>query len=216
MYLAGLINDVLESKKDKLIGRSSHFYICDVLNRAFRKTEPFKFIYETYPDYGRDDYSVSGVYDMEEDVKYVVLNFSKSCKTFTIKPEKWKEFKFAVSQVCQHEAIHQCQWSFVADPSLRSLDKEKLDFRNIEGTVDEEQEYLADPDEIDAYGHDIAMEIMYFYPRKDPFRVLQEIDRHRKLWSYNYYKKTFKNEDWSEIKNRLLKKAYKWIPHVHV
>lgn len=214
MYLAGTINDVLESKKDKLIGRSTHFYICDVLNRAFRKVEPFKFTHETYPDYGREDFSVSGIYDQETDKKYVILNFANSCKTFTIKPEKWKEFKFAVSQVCQHEAIHQCQWSMVADPSLR-VTTDKLDFRQNQD-ADEDMLYLADPDEIDAYSHDIAMEIMYCYPKKDPYVVLRDINKHRKLWSYNYYKRTFKNEDWSEIKHRLLKKTYKWIPYVHV
>jgi len=215
MYLAGTINDVLESKKDRLIGRSSYFYICDVLNRAFKKVEPFKFKYETYVDYSKEDFSVSGIYDQETDKKYIILNFSKACKTFTIEPSKWKEFKFAVSQVCQHESIHQCQWSMVADPSLK-VTNEKLDFRNTEGTLSEDQEYLADPDEIDAYAHDIAMEIAYFYPKKDPYFVLNNINKHRKLWSYNYYKRTYKNEDWSEIKNRLLKKTYKWIPYVHV
>lgn len=214
MYLAGLINDVLESKKDKLIGRSSYFYITSVLNRAFSRKEPFKFRYETFEDYSREDYSVSGMYDMDEDVKYIILNFPKSCKTFTLKPEKWKEFKFAVSQVCQHEAIHQCQWSMVSDPSLRDRQKEKLDFR-IEQD-DEDMDYLADPDEIDAYAHDIAMEIKFFYPKKDPYKVLQNINKHKKLWSYNYYKKTFKGEDWEEIRHHLFKKTYKWIPYVNV
>lgn len=214
MYLAGLINDVLESKKDKLVGRSSYFYITSVLNRAFSRKEPFKFRYETFEDYSREDYSVSGMYDMDEDVKYVILNFPKSCKSFTLKPEKWKEFKFAVSQVCQHESIHQCQWSMVSDPSLRERQKEKLDFR-IEQS-DEDMDYLADPDEIDAYAHDIAMEIKFFYPRKDPYKVLQNINKHKKLWSYNYYKKTFKGENWDDIKHHLFKKTYKWIPYVNV
>lgn len=215
MYLAGIINDVLESKKDKLIGKSTPFYICNVLNRAFKKIEPFKFKFESYTDYSKDDYSVSGIYDMDDDVKYIILNFSKH-KTFFLKPEKWNEFKFAISQVCQHEAIHQCQWSMVTDPSIRSIEKDKLDFRNMEGPISEEQEYLADPDEIDAYGHDIAMEIKYFYPKKDPYFVLNNINKHRKIWSYNYYKKIFKNEDWSEIRHRLLKKTYKWMPYVNV
>lgn len=216
MYLAKTINEVLESKKDKLIGRPTYYYICHVLNKAFSNIEPFKFKHETYEEYGIEDYSVSGIYDMEEDVKYIILNFPKSCKTFTLKPERWKEFKFAVSQVCQHEAIHQCQWSYVSDPQLRERDKEKLDFRNTEGSIDEEQEYLADTDEIDAYGHDIAMEIAFYYPKKNPYKVLQDINKHRKIWSYKYYKRTYKNEDWSLIRNRLLKKAYKWIPHVHI
>lgn len=211
MYLAGLIDNVLESKKDKLVGRSTYFYICDVLNRAFRNVEPFKFRFETYYDYGREDYSVSGIYDQDDDKKYIVLNFSKTCKTFTITPEKWKEFKFSVSQVCQHESIHQCQWSMVSDPSLKEVTG-KLDFRMEQ--VNDDKEYLADPDEIDAYGHDIAMEIKFYYPKKDPYDVLRNINKYKKLWSYNYYKKTFKGEDWTEIKHHLYKKTYKWIPYV--
>lgn len=214
MYLARTIDQILESKKDKLIGRSTHFYICDVLTRAFRKIEPFRFQFELYDNYDKEDYSVSGIYDQEADKKYVVLNFSKTCKTFTIKPEKWKEFKFSISQVCQHEAIHQCQWSMVADPSLK-VTTGKLDFRQ-EQDEDSDKEYLADPDEIDAYGHDIAMEIKFYYPNKSPYDVLRSINRHKKLWSYKYYKRTYKGEDWSPIRNQLLKKTYKWLPHVYV
>lgn len=214
MYLAKTIDEVLESKKDKLIGGSTPFYICGVLNRAFRGIEPFNFRYETYPNYRKENYSVSGIYDQETDKKYIILNFSSASKVFKLTPEKWKEFKFYVSQVCQHETIHQCQWSKVADPSLR-LVTEKLDFRQ-EQDVSEDKMYLADPDEIDAYGHDIAMEIRYCYPKKDPYEVLRDINKHRKLWSYNYYKRTFRYNDWSEIKNRLLKKTYKWIPYVYI
>lgn len=211
MYLAKTIDQVLESKKDKLIGRSSPFYICGVLNRAFKKVEPFKFKFETYEDYGNEDYSISGIYDMEEDKKYVILNFPKSVKTFNITPKMWHDFKFSVSQVCQHESIHQCQWSF---RDSTDCDKETLDFRIREDSISEDQEYLSDVDEIDAYGHDIAMEIKHFYPKKDPYKVLANINSHRKIWSYKYYKKTFKNEDWSGIKNHLLKKTYKWLPYV--
>lgn len=213
MYLAGLIDTTLESKKDKLVGRSSHYYIVDVLNRAFRKTEAFKFKFETYSEYGKDDYSVSGIYDSDEDNRYIILNFSSNCKYFTLKPEKWREFKFAVSQVCQHETIHQSQWSF-RDAS--KWEKEPYEFRNKEVSVEEDQIYLSDLDEIDAYAHDIAMEIKFFYPKKDPYKVLKTANRHRKLWSYRYYRDTFKGEDWSEIKHRLLKKTFRWLPDVTV
>lgn len=213
MYLAGIINDVLESKKDKLVGRSTYFYITGVLNRAFSKIEPFKFRFETYDDYGREDYSVSGIFDMETNTRYVILNFPKTCKTFTVKPERWSEFKFAISQVCQHEAIHQCQWQH-RDGNMFEVGK--LDFRDVDGTIDEEKEYLADLDEIDAYGHDIAMEIKFFYPKENPYHVLNKINTKRKLWSYNYYKKTFKGDDWSEIKHRLYKKIHKWLPYTTV
>ena len=213
MHLAPVIDQVLELKKSKLLGRLTYYQIAGILTRGYKRAEiPFKFRFETFEDYGSDDLSVSGLYDMEEDIKYIILNFPKETKHFTISEKNWREFKFAVSQVCQHETIHQLQWE------NRELDGEpcEIDFRNLTGSISEEKEYLADIDEIDAYGHDIAMEIKYSYPKKDPYEILRTIDSRKKVWSYNYYKKTFKGDDWSKIKNRLLKKTYQWLPYVTV
>lgn len=213
MYLANKINEVLESKKSKLIGRPSYFHIVDVLNRGFRKVEPFCFRFETYSDYIKDDYSVSGLYDMEDAKKYVILNFSKHCKTINISDASWPDFKFSISQVCQHELIHQCQWQH---RDIADFPHGPLEFRNKNESKEEEQEYLSDLDEIDAYSHDIAMEIRYFYPKKNPHDVLRNLGRYKKIWSYKYYRETFKGEEWSDIRYRLHKKVYKWLPHVTV
>jgi hypothetical protein len=59
------------------------------------------------------------------------------------------------------------------------------------------------------------MEIAEYYPRQNPYAVLRSIDTKRKLWSWRYYKEAFKDSpDWSDVHNRLLKKTFKWIPHV--
>ena len=213
MYLAPAIDQVLEDKKSKLLGRLTYYQIAGTLTRGYKKAEiPFKFRFETFDDYGPEDISVSGLYDMVEDIKYVVLNFPKQQKHYSVSNENWRDFKFAVSQVCQHETIHELQWQ------NRDTGGEPctLDFRNLTGSISEDKEYLADIDEIDAYGHDIAMEIKYSYPNKDPYEILKTIDSRRKVWSYIYYKKTFKGDDWSNIKNRHLKKTYQWMPHVTV
>lgn len=212
MYLAPIIDEVLESKKSKLLGRNTHYYVTSVLNRAFQKVEPFKFRYETYEDYGKDDYSVSGLYDMDTDIRYIILNFPKNLKYFALEEKRWSEFKFAVSQVCQHESIHKCQWSFRTG---YEMENEPLEFRNkSDEPVEELQLYLSDPDEIEAYAHDIAMEIKFYYPKNNPYDVLKAVGKKRKLWSYSYYKKTFKDEDWGIIKKLLLKKTYRWLSHV--
>ena len=213
MYLAPAIDQVLEDKKSKLLGRPTYYQIAGTLTRGYKKASiPFKFRFETFADYGPDDISVSGLYDMEEDIKYIILNFPKEQKHYSITNENWREFKFAVSQVCQHETIHELQWQ------NRETDGEPctIDFRNLTGSIAEEKEYLADIDEIDAYGHDIAMEIRFCYPKKDPYEILRTIDKRKKLWSYNYYKKIYKGDDWSRIKKRLLKKTFQWMPYVTV
>ena len=213
MHLAPAIDQVLEDKKSKLLGRPTYYQIAGTLTRSYKKANiPFKFRFETFDDYGPDDLSVSGLYDMEEDIKYIILNFPKEQKHYKITNENWRDFKFAVSQVCQHETIHELQWQ------NRELDGEpcEIDFRNLTGSITEEKEYLSDIDEIDAYGHDIAMEIKFCYPKKDPYEILRTIDTRKKLWSYNYYKKIYKGDDWSKIKKRLLKKTFQWMPHVTV
>lgn len=213
MYLATEIDQILESKKDKLTKSLSYFHLCEILNRAFKKTIPFKFKYETYREYERNAYSISGLYDMDEDVKYIIFNLSDSTKSLYLGENRWKEFRFSVSQVCQHETIHQLQWQH---RDSGSYEKYPLEFRECKGSREEEKEYLSDPDEIDAYAHDIAMEIKFFYPKHDPVHILKTISQRKKVWSYSYYKRTFKNDDWNYIRTPLLKKAYRWLPHVTV
>lgn len=210
MYLATSINNALESNKSKLLGWNPYSSLTTKLHQSFRKKD-LKFVYERHDFIEKDDFSVSGLYDMSSKKRYVILNVSKSCFDFRLNQERWSEFKFLVSQVIQHETLHKLQWQY------RELGEDvQLDFRNMVGSKKEEMEYLADLDEIDAYGHDIAMEIKFFYPNKNPYDVLKNISKCRKVWSYSYYKKTFKGNDWSDVRNRLLKKTYLWMPHVSV
>ena len=212
MYLAQTIDETLESKRSKLVGWNGYYTVTSALNRAFGQKD-LKFRFETFDFIDKDDYSVSGLYDMFDDVKYIILNFSGKTIDFRLQPNEWKRFKFLVSQVIQHETIHQVQWLH-RDPCD---EKVQLDFRNFNGgSREEEKLYLSELDEIDAYGHDIAMEIKFFYPNRDPIEVLSNINKCRKLWSYSYYKKTFRGDDWQQIRHKLLKKTYQWLPHVTV
>lgn len=209
MYLSQHIDDVLESKKHKLVGTSGYFNFITTLNRAFGEKD-LKFKYECFNDIEKDLYSISGLYDMSKDTRYVILNFSRDSFDFTLDLECWDSFKFFISQVIQHETIHQNQWiqrEEVVEPI-------ECDFKAMMSTnKEEEMDYLSEPDEIDAYAHDIAMEIKFFYPKKDPYVVLKNINNLRKIPSFGVYKKTFKGYDWSLIRKHLLLKTYKWIPY---
>lgn len=215
MFLASVINETLESKKSKLMGRHPYSRIANTLNRAFAKNKDLKhkFTYFIYRKYKAGHYSVSGLYDMSEDKKYIVLNFSPNSKYFEITERNWNEFKFLVSQVCQHESIHQYQW---ITREVSKKDMEPIDLRCSCSDSAEEKEYLRDPDEIDAYAHDIAMEIKFYYPKLDSLEVLRKISKYKKIWSFKYYQKTFKRDDWDETRHVLLKKVYKWLPYVTV
>lgn len=209
MYLAATLDSKLESRKYRLLGAPFYETIVRVLRRAVGEKD-LKFRYELFDDFSPDEYCVSGLYDMHEDSKYVIFNFSKHANSLSIDYNRWKEFKFLISQAIQHEAIHQLQWQ----NRDGGEDPVKLDFRSLVGNTEDDKEYLSDPDEIDAYGHDIAMEIKFYYPNKNPYKVLSKIQNARKIPSYRYYKNTFKDCEWSKIHNKLLTKTYKWIPHV--
>lgn len=211
MYLASSINQSLENHKSKLLGWNPYSSLTTKLEQAFRKKD-LKFKYERFPFIDKDDFSVSGLYDMTTNKRYVILNVSDKCFDFRLKKDRWEEFKFFVSQVVQHETLHQMQWQY-RDECNENV---QLDFRNMIGTKEEERVYLSDLDEIDAYGHDIAMEIKFFYPDKCPYEILKTLNKRRKVWSYSYYKKSFKGCEWSGVKNRLLKKTFLWLPHVTI
>lgn len=208
MYLANEIDYALEKSRDKLLGANTYKSICYTLNRAFAKKD-LKFRFETFDNFYKNDFSVSGLYDQHENTRYIIYNFSSNHDSLHL--EDWKTFKFDTSQAIQHESIHQLQWQH-RDPGE---DSQKLEFRLMQtANDDEDPEYLADVDEIDAYAHDIAMEIKFYYPNRDPYEVFRNINRCRKLASFSYYKKTFRNCDWLDIRKRLLTKTFRWIKYV--
>lgn len=210
MHYGREIDSILSSRKDKLIGLNTPFYITSVLDRAFKKTEiPISFKLERYEDYGLTEFSIGGVFDSTDNRCYVVLNFPKY-KKFNLSERVWKDFKFTISQTCQHELIHLKQNSYREDTD----DEELVDFRKLVQGDGDDRDYLAEIDEIDAYAHDIAMEILMYYPFSDPYHILRTINDRSRLYAYSYYCKTFKDDDWSDIRKLLLKKVYKWLPHV--
>lgn len=210
MYLASEIDNILESNKCRFLGVIPYTSLARRLSIAFGFQKDLKFKLETYDDIDSDEFTVSGLYDMTTDKKYIILNVSESQDSLEIDSYSFKMFKFLVSQCIQHETIHQLQWQHrdcVEDPV-------KLDFRNKIGSINEERVYLSDIDEIDAYAHDIAMEIKFYYPKDDPYQILKKINRVKKIPSYSYYRHTFKDCGWNKIKAMLLLKTYKWIAHV--
>jgi hypothetical protein len=75
-------------------------------------------------------------------------------------------------------------------------------------------DYLAMVEEVDAYAHDLAMEIKYHYPDIDPKEVLKNLNNYGNLTTWEIYKRVFKKARWKYVRNELLKKTYKWLPYV--
>lgn len=209
MYLAPEINKTLWENKKLFLGNLTYLTISRRLSKIFDHPKDLKFKAETFSDIPVNCFTISGLYDMFFNKKYVILNFSNSSNSILMDNCNIDSFFFLVSQTIQHESIHQHQWAN-REPEDEVV---KLDFRNFGGTLQEEREYLSDIDEIDAYAHDIATEIKRYYPNRDPYEVLKNISKTRKIHSYNYYRRTFSKCEWSRIKKQLFKKIYNWMPH---
>jgi hypothetical protein len=212
MYLSKFIDNVIEGEKEYLTKPRSYAQFCKRLTDAFRNNEKFIFNFATTGRLFVDDFLISGHYDPLKDKKYIVFYFSSQSNFITLlkKEKEWSDFKFQLSITCQHELIHQHQWLY------RDADDyiwDDMDYNDLDSTQEEDQEYLSDKDEIEAYAHDIAMEIRYYYNTLDPYEVLREIGKYKKVPSYKYYKRTFRGNDWLQIKKHLLKKVFLWLPY---
>lgn len=127
--------------------------------------------------------------------------------------EKRKQrFLFLLHQTLQHELVHKLQFRnrgsdnfythhYYFTPGSSKSSPKKM-------------EYLAMVEEIDAYAHDLALEIKYLYPNDDPKAILKRISEYSDLDTWKMYSKTFKRARWVHVRNELLRKTYKWLPTV--
>lgn len=154
-----------------------------------------------------DKIAVSGWYDPVDDIRMINIVHAPGLKKLFI-PDL-DNLSFLISQTIKHETLHQRQLKYRYDKRYKIG---KKDYRHK--YQHQESQYLADPEEIHAYAHDIALEIFYYYPERNPLHVIDHIDKTRKLSSYNYYRSTYRKQPWDQVKQSLLKQVKKWLPHV--
>jgi hypothetical protein len=196
--LSESILEIVKNNRHKFVGSLTHSKIRRVIDTIFKEYQIKTKIIRS-KDIAKDDFFIGGYY---QDFS-VVLEISVSSKTdhLILTEKSVDNFLFVVAQVICHELIHYLQDLARSDhsPSLRHM-------RDYNGA---EQQYLSDPDEIQAYAHDIAMELQRHYPN-DVFGALRKIGTKRKSVSAKYYNKTFGKSD-SKVRRRLLSHTYKWL-----
>ena len=214
MELGPQIEQRLLRWKTKLMGRHRHE---DLIKMVQSCLNPFGVKIKKQHDLSLDwqSIAVSGLFDSQIQRRNITLflYFSWGSEWFRITEKNWPELRFQLSQCLQHELIHRRQASY-----RQHLDNEYALYYDVKSSnsLDKQtMDYLAELDEIEAYAHDIAMEIREFYPNTDPYKVLRTVGRRKKLWSWIYYQRSFKHsEDWGDVRRRLLKKTYQWLPHI--
>ena len=75
MYLRGKIEELLDKNIDKLTGSISYRAFVGRLKKVF-KDDTLCFKYQKYDGINVDDYSISGIFDMNKNKRYVVMHFS--------------------------------------------------------------------------------------------------------------------------------------------
>lgn len=164
----------------------------------------------------KEYYSFSGYYDSEKDENPIVINLhvTPTKEKFKFTQKRYNTFVFMFSQVVQHEFIHKCQHEFRPDHFdrvVKTYYSNKIAKKRIK-----EIEYLSAWCEIEAYAHDIAMEIHHYYKKENPTKIMKKIDEQKYLYSYIIYKDAFKGVNWDRLKKSLLRKVWKWLPSAHV
>lgn len=216
MYQGKQILRRLDANQHKFSGRQR---LSTIKNRLQSVLRPFgvKVIISQEAGFEPGDFCVSGFYDYTRKRQSIelILHYHEKYNFFIWFESSWEQFRFLIAQVLQHELVHKSQYQY-RDDNSRGVAL----YYDIKGTVKSNKEYmdyLSELDEIDAYAHDIAMEIKHYYPRVRALDVLRTIDTRQYLHSYKVYKRTFRGvEDWKEVHDRLLKKVYQWLPHVTV
>lgn len=154
-------------------------------------------------------FAIGGFYEPHRVRQPICIELFVSSRTDTLRcSRKWiANTSFVLFQTLCHELIHKYQYKHrkPTDPVW------VMDFDDC-AEMDEQQAYLAEFDEIDAYAHDIALELMFYHPQ-DPFAELRTMQS-PKVSSWQLYREAFEGTAWTDIHDQMLKKVYKHLTQI--
>jgi hypothetical protein len=123
-----------------------------------------------------------------------------------------KRFIFLLNQTLQHELVHKYQFQTKGDDRFYTHHFYFHPGKSYSSPT--RLEYLAIVEEIDAYAHDLAMEIKYHYPSANVKQLLANIDDYKNLSTWKMYRRAFKRASWNHVRNELLRKTNSWLPYI--
>lgn len=195
--LSESILEITKRNRHKFVGSLTHSKIRRLIDDIFKEYR-IKTVILQLDDIEIDSFFIGGYY---QDFDVVVeLSVSTKSKYLVIENDHVDNFLFLLSQVICHELIHYMQ-DIARNGNMPSM-------RHSRRYLTDDQKYLSDPDEIQAYAHDVAMELQRHYPN-DVLGALRKASKKRKSVSLKYYNKTF---GWTDVTmHRLLSHTYKWL-----
>ena len=173
---------------------------CSVILKQFGATVDL----DINPELDPEDVVISGSYDADKRRLpiSIILHCSHHEGIDDWPQEKRKRFRFELSQVIHHELVHKQQ----GDSPGRYPEH-----AGWQSTGGDRCDYLSNKDEIGAYAHDIALEIVEYYPTEDRFEVARNMSQKPLLASYHLYEKAFSGSNWEKVHHTLCKKVTFWL-----
>jgi hypothetical protein len=209
MFMASKINKRVASLYHDLSSRSEigHDELQQVVQKAVKPLGVRVVICKD--ELPKRAFAIGGYYEVGRVRQPICLELFVSNRAESIRiSKKWlSNTMFVLFQTLNHEWLHRQQYKHRGDDSVVWI-IELDDFAEM----DEQQSYLAELDEIDAYAHDIALELAFYHPDTcmDELRTMQS----PKISSWSLYTEAFEGTSWCEIHNRLLKKVYKHLSQI--
>ena len=142
----------------------------------------------------------------------LVLVYKSKADTIKITPRNFHRSCLSITNTIMHELIHMRQYrrrKFKQLPSYNST-AQKTAQR-------EEQTYLGCPDEIDAYGFNIACELLWKF-KNDTAKVIEYLNedqtgKRRRHNSWRMYLKAFNHDHEHPIIKRVKQKVVRYLPN---
>jgi hypothetical protein len=216
----GLI-EFLAEISPKLVGQkltNSKFH--SILSKHIRSKLPIRVLKksDTKVDFGY--VYTGGAYYSDDDKSRktcieIIFVYNPFIETLTFTAQRFRKMCVLFADTILHELMHMRQYrsrKFKELPDYAST-AEKTEQR-------QEQEYLGNPDEIDAYGFNIACELMDKFNgnEKQVIRYLSEDQRglRRRHNCWRMYLKAFNHDHNHVIIKRLKKKVMRYIPYAEL
>lgn len=201
MFLAKKINKKVQQLRNELkqYRTISHETLCGLIEVAIK---PFGArLVVIKHDSKKNFIHISGFFECDRVRQPIGIEIHLSSQKTKVGMNNLDGLMFLLFQTLCHELNHKYQYQF------RDGDSQTWFYELDDQTaMTEEQNYLAEVDEIDCYAHDIALELIRDYPH-DYMHQLGNLNPDSTV-SWEIYVNAFRNTKWSDIRKQLLKKTY--------
>lgn len=191
------------------------------LNTALRDTR-IHVVLDVDGTYAESDYPILSALCYEPknpgDVARIRITISMQTKAnrIVMPVESWEYFRFRVLKNVQHELVHRSQYAAGRRESNTFVFRPH-EMSSVGKLVHQEQTYLGELDEIEAYARDCVEEWYYRYPNQ-PMTMREVLKNFRSgptLAALQYYHEAFVGDETHPSIKRFFRKVRQWGEVIH-